>query len=75
MGVAWLESELQNYEGWNRGADFVKCLALAWKRVRTRHLTRLRAPHVSRQACSHPSCSLVSAAIGIDIHLIVCYFV
>ena len=46
----------------NRGADFVKYLALPRKRVRTRHLTRLRSPDVRRRACSHPSCSRVSAA-------------
>jgi hypothetical protein len=44
-------------------ADFVKHLALLRKRVRTSNLTRLRAPHVRRQACSRPSCSRVSAVI------------
>jgi hypothetical protein len=47
----------------NRGADFVKRLAPAL-RAGTSHLTRLRAPAVIRPtACSHPSCSRVSAAI------------
>jgi len=32
--------------GVNRGADFVKYLALPRKRVRTGHLTRLRSPRV-----------------------------
>jgi hypothetical protein len=46
----------------NRGADFVKRLAPSL-RAGTSHLTRLRAPAVIRPtACSHPSCSRVSAA-------------
>ncbi len=46
----------------NRGADFVQCLAPAL-RAGTRHWTRLRSLAVRRQACSHPLCSRVSAAI------------
>jgi len=32
-------------------------------RAGTRHWTRLRSSHVRRQACGHPTCSRVSAAI------------
>ena len=45
------------------GAACIKCLAPPCKRDRTMHVTRLRSPDVLRQACSHPSCSRVSAAI------------
>ena len=47
----------------NRGADFVKRLAPAF-RAGTSHLTRLRSPAVNRPAaCSYPPCSGGCAAI------------
>jgi len=49
----------------NRGADFVQCLAPALC-AGTRHWTRLRSSDVRRQACCHPPCSRVSAALGKD---------
>jgi hypothetical protein len=67
-GYSWLGENVYNpfvpggSAAGNRGADFVKRLAPSL-RAGTSHLTRLRATAVIRPpACSHPSCSRVSAA-------------